>query len=141
MYGTRIARDTVQGYLETAYHVFGDSTFTLQVGEANPALLAGHRDHGVRCSAFLTACNPSSEIADETADVLRQEALAGELAQHGFAFLKGVGRHPSNGWPAEPSFLVMGLNLDTAKEFGTRSDQNAMIWSAADAVPQLMLLS
>ena len=34
----------------------------------------------------------------------------------------------------------MGLNLDTARNFGTRFDQNAVVWNAADAVPQLILL-
>lgn len=137
---TRIAPDTVRAYLETEYHVFGEPAFTLQVGEPSPALLAAHRRWRVQCSALLTACNPLSGMVDEAANVLRQDALGRELSRLGFACLEGVGRHPSNGWPAEPSFLVMGLNLDTARNFGTRFDQNAVVWNAADAVPQLILL-
>jgi len=52
----------------------------------------------------------------------------------------GIGKHPSNDWPGEDSFLVFGLNLEAARALGARFEQNGFIWSSADGVPQLILL-
>ncbi len=51
-----------------------------------------------------------------------------------------IGQHPSNSWAGEESFLVFGVSLEAAKALGRRFEQNAIVWSAADAVPQLILL-
>ena len=131
---------TVQAYLETDYRVHGPAGFTLRVGSPSADLLRAHARHGADCSAFLTACNPFSRPLDAKANAARQAALAETLTGRGLAFLPGVGRHPSNGWPVEESFLVLGLALEDAKGLGARLEQNAFVWSGADAVPQLILL-
>jgi CubicO group peptidase (beta-lactamase class C family) len=76
----------------------------------------------------------------ESENARRQRALASELRSRGLVFVDGVGQHPSNGWPGEPSMLVFGLTLDAARTLGTRLEQNAGVWSGADAVPHLILL-
>jgi hypothetical protein len=131
---------TLQAYLETDYRVHGEPGFTLRVGRASAELLAAHKRRRTDCSAFLTACNPFSQPLDAAANAARQAALAKELSSRSLAFLPGVGQHPSNGWPGEDSFLVFGLTLEAAKALGTRLEQNGIIWSGADAVPQLILL-
>lgn len=131
---------TVQAYLETEYRVHGASGFTLRVGQASADLLVAHKRQKVACSAFLTACNPLSEAFDAAANAERQAALAKELARRSLVFLPGIGQHPSNAWPGEESFLVFGLTLEAAKVLGSRFEQNAIVWSGADAVPQLILL-
>lgn len=131
---------TVQAYKETEYRVLGHPGFILRVGHPSADLTAAHRQHRVDCSAFLTACNPFSQAFDAAANVSRQLALAGELERSGLAFVPGVGQHPAGGWPGEDSFLIFGLSLEAAKSLGERFEQNAFIWSAADAVPQLILL-
>jgi len=35
---------------------------------------------------------------------------------------------------------VPGLSLEASKSLGARFEQNAIVWSGADAVPQLILL-
>ena len=131
---------TVQAYLETEYRVYGEPGFTLRVGQASADLLAAHKRQKADCSAFLTACNPFSEPFDEAANQARQAALAQELTRRSLVFLPGIGQHPSNEWPGEDSFLVFGLSLEAAKALGTRLEQNGLVWSGADAVPQLILL-
>ena len=131
---------TLQAYLETDYCVHGEPGFTLRVGRASAELLAAHKRRRTDCSAFLTACNPFSQPLDAAANAARQAALAKELSGRSLAFLPGVGQHPSNGWPGEDSFLVFGLTLEAAKALGTRLEQNGIVWSGADAVPQLILL-
>ncbi|SAL19857.1 DUF3293 domain-containing protein [Caballeronia telluris] len=135
-----IPRETIQAYLETHYRVHGDTPTTLKVGETNPALSTLHKAHGSECSAFITACNPFSQHSSDELNAARQQALADELKQLGLTFIDGVGQHPSNNWPGEASFLVRGVSLELAKALGTRYGQNAIVWSDADATPQLVLL-
>lgn len=130
----------VQAYRETEYRVLAEPAFILKVGQASAELLAAHKRHKTQCSAFLTACNPFSQPSDAASNAERQAALAKELKQRSLVFESGIGRHPGNGWPGEESVLVYGLTLESAKVFGTRLEQNAFVWSGADAVPQLILL-
>ena len=131
---------TIQAYLETGYHVHAEPPFALSVGQVSSDLLTTHKTHSIGCSAFITACNPFSQMLDEAENQDRQRSLAAELARRGLKFLQGVGTHPSNHWPGEDSFLVLGLNLEAAKALGQRFEQNALVWSASDAIPQLILL-
>jgi len=130
----------VQAYRETAYQVQGPAPFTLQVGQASAALAAAHHQHGVDCSAFITACNPFSRRLDDAANADRHAALGRELRQRGLPSQEGLGRHPSGDWPGETSHLVLGLARDEACALGRALEQNAILWAAADAVPQLILL-
>ncbi|MFN7642255.1 MAG: DUF3293 domain-containing protein [Burkholderiales bacterium] len=131
---------TIQAYTETAYRVHREPGFTLRVGEASDELLAVHSRQGVDCSAYLTAWNPFSRPTDEAANAVRQAELLDALSRLGLVCLPGLGRHPSNEWPGEDSVLALGLDLDEARALGARFEQNALVWSGADAVPQLILL-
>lgn len=114
--------------------------FTLRVGQHSASLLAEQRRRQVECSAFITAWNPFSQSLSAAENASRQTELARELARQGLSFLKGVGQHPSNDWPGEDSLLVFGLSRDAARALGTRLEQNAIVWSGSDAVPELILL-
>jgi hypothetical protein len=131
---------TLAAYRETEYHVHGESPCTLRVGEPSSALAALHARHGVSTSGFVTACNPRSEQRSAAENAARQQRLEHELAAAGIPFVRGEGRHPDNGWPPEPSLLVLGLTLDDAEALGRRWQQNAMLHCGADAVPRLVLL-
>ena len=72
--------------------------------------------------------------------LLPPRLLATALEQRGLAFVSGIGQHPSNTWEGEASFIVYGLALADAKALGVHLQQNAIVWSAADGVPQLILL-
>lgn len=137
---SQISRTTIQAYLETHYCVHGSMPATLKIGEFNASLVAIHDAHAVRSSAFITACNPLSQMLDDAANAGRQLALARELSVWGLTFIDGVGKHPSNDWPGEPSFLVLGVSVQDAKALGLKFGQNAIVWCGGDAVPQLVLL-
>jgi hypothetical protein len=140
LFETSIDASTVQAYLETEYRVHDDEPFTLKVGQVCPALAALHKRHRLDCSAYITACNPFSQILDDEANAERHAALGQELGRRSLASIEGIGQHPSNLWPGEPSYLVFGLTLVAAKTLGTRLEQNAIVWTGTDAVPQLILL-
>ena len=129
-----------QAYLETDYNVHGEMPMKLKVGDFNQTLLSLHEQHKVRSSAFITACNPFSREVDNATNAMFQTELASELQAKGTAFIDGIGKHSSNNWPGEPSFLVFGLSLDDAKTLGAKHEQNAIIWCGPDAIPQLILL-
>lgn len=130
----------LQAFRETEYRVGGEEPFILRVGETAPALAAAHKRHRVDCSAFVTACNPYSQSLDDCENAKRHAALGIELAQRSLSSVEGIGQHTSNQWPGEASYLIFGLTLEAAKTLGTRLEQNAIVWSGADAVPQLILL-
>ena len=135
-----IPQSSIQAYLETNYHVSGASPLTLNIGVANAGLAALHKTHSVESSAYVTACNPYSQALDDSANDARQAVLARELHHHGLTCIKGVGQHPTNGWPGEQSFLVLGLSREEARMLGVRHEQNAIVWCGPDAIPELVLL-
>jgi hypothetical protein len=137
---SNINLDTVQAYLETEYFVRGESDFVLQVGQFSNSLESEHKLRGSDCSAFITAYNPYSNVLDEVDNAKRQKALTDELQRRSLNFADGIGRHPSNQWPGEPSYLVFGLSLEASKTLGVRFEQDAIIWCGIDCIPQLILL-
>lgn len=135
-----IDADTVQAYRETEYRVHGDKPFTLTVDKVCQELVSAHKNHRIDCSAFITACNPFSQVFDSEINAKRHAALGHELSQRNLECIGGIGQHPSNLWPGETSYLVFGMTLDEAKTLGMRLEQNAIVWAGVDAVPQLILL-
>ncbi len=135
-----IDHDTIQAFLETEYHVFGDSPFTLKIGEQNSALAAACKNNHAESSAYITACNPNSKILDDFTNADRQNSLRRELVERNLAFLEAEGKHPSSDWPGEASFLIFGIDLEAASDLSSRMQQDAFVWSGPDYVPQLILL-
>ncbi len=135
-----IQPELIQTYMETEFRVMEEPAYTLHIGRANSDLLDAHKRHRVECSAFVTACNPLSQELTDEANLEKQRILAKELTSRSLEFVSGIGQHPSNKWPGEPSYLVFGLTLEASKVLGTRLVQNAIIWSGSNGVPQLILL-
>ncbi len=101
--------------------------------------MACHKRHRVDCSAFITAWNPFSQPLTAQENEERHQALIAEIKSRSLSFLPGVGQHPSNNWLGEQSVLVLGLSLEAAKTLGRRFEQNAVVWTGRDGVPQLVL--
>jgi len=99
-----------------------------------------HQRAGVTSSVFISACNPHSMPLDAATNGQQQRLLSAALHLHKVAFLDARGAHPSNEWPEEPSYLVLGLALETAKALGRRFDQNAILHSGEEAIMRLILL-
>lgn len=128
-------------YRATLYRVrAGSAPFDLRVDVASEPLAALMRQHGVATAAYLTACNPFSVQAPEAANRAANERLRIALL-HADAFIfHGEAIDPTGVWPAEPSFLALGLALATARELGMRFKQNAILFADDDAVPRLVWL-
>lgn len=70
----------------------------------------------------------------------RQTLLSAALTAEGLRHFPGEGKHPANDWPAEPSFLILGVDMTDAAQLGSEHDQNAVVWCGSEGVPQLLLL-
>lgn len=138
--GAPIDPATLQAYRETEYRVLGTVPAVLRVGVHCADLAILHRAHHVACSAFITACNPYGQIVSDRLNARQQQALVEEISRRGLAAIPGIGVHPTGDWRGEASFFVPGLDRDAAIEVGRRFEQNALIWAAADAVPELVVL-
>ncbi|WP_310387910.1 DUF3293 domain-containing protein [Roseateles sp.] len=143
MFESIIGSGLVQAYRETEYRVHGDEAFTLKVGQASPALAAAHKRYGVDCSAYITAWNPLGEDHEIAVNTQRNAELAAELAQLSLASIEGIegiGQHPTSQQPGEASFLIFGMTLEEVQALGESWEQNAIVWTGANAVPQLIML-
>ena len=139
-----LSSELLRSYEETQYCVNAatpdQAEFVLRVGEISKPLAAVHKKSGVDCSAFVTACNPWSESLPDSENAMRQASLLQALRVRSLRWLDGIGQHPGNQWPGEPSVLILGLSLAAAKVLAQDFEQNAFLWSGADAKPQLVVL-
>ena len=135
-----IDRNTIQAFLETEYQVFGDSPFTLRIGQPNFALATACKRRCAESGAFITAFNPNSKPLDDSANAERHYSLRRELMERNLVFIEGVGKHPSSGWPGEASFFIFGIDLEIARDLSRQLQQDAFVWAGPDWLPQLILL-
>ena len=54
--------------------------------------------------------------------------------------MDGAGADPTGAWPAEKSFLALGVGEEAARNLGNCFHQDAVVWVGPDAVPRLLLL-
>lgn len=137
---SRIPASIIEAYRQTDYRVRAPRPFTLKIGRASQALLRLHTQQGVGSSAFITACNPYSRMLTEDENAERQQRLGEALTREGWRYLLGSGKHISGPWPAEASFLVLGMGRDEACRVAEAFEQNAFVFCAEDGIPQLVLL-
>lgn len=138
---------TLSPELWAAYHAThyqvgnGAAGFTLRIGVYSPELNALLESAVHDCAAFITACNPYSQLCSAQQNQQLQQSLKRELELGGHDLLEGRGVDPSGAWPGEASLLVPGMGLDAARQTGRRFHQNAIVWAGADAIPRLVLLA
>ena len=131
---------TLEAYRQTEYIVFGPPRIILRVDRPSDGLASLHARHACAQSAYLTACNPYSRQTAAHDNARRQGRLLAQLRECGLIHLPGHGKHPGNGWTPEASVLVLDLSLEVGRDLATHHEQNAFLWSGADAIPRLILL-
>lgn len=111
---------------------------TLRVGLPSPALASLLRNAGVQCAAVLTAFNPGARRSPALRNRRSHQQLRALLRQLGYTVLAGRNEDPRRRWPVEPSWLVPGLPLATARSIAARYGQAALVWTDASGTPQLI---
>lgn len=132
--------ELLQAFAETDYIVHHEPPFTMNIGQPCPELKALMAEHNALCAAFITAWNPFSQQLSAKQNEDRQQALLAELKRRGLKFIEGIGQHPSNNWPGEPSVLVLDLEKEVARLLAFHLEQHALVWIPRDAVPTLICL-
>lgn len=138
---TEISQELIEAYRATLFRCGeGSDAFVLRIGAHSAALEDLYTAAGVSTAAYVTAFNPRSEAQSADVNAIAHARLGTELAATGYRLVEGAGEDPEGPWPAEQSYLVLGMQLEAAQEVGRRYGQNAIVWAGADAVPTLILL-
>ena len=96
---------------------------------------------GQQGATFITAENPTGKTVTAEENAANQVRLQQDLTKLGATVLAGAGEGQDPEWPAEASFLAIGLSRAQACELGHRYRQNAIVWIDAGAIPELVLLT
>ena len=132
--------ELLAAYRRTEYRVDdAGHAFVLRIDVPSAELRRCHELFGVSCSAFLTAWNPRSTPTSREQNDVAMSRLEQALTALGCRWLKGEGVDPKGEWPGEPSLLVFGVDEPAGVALANRFDQNAIVWSGADAIPRLVL--
>ncbi|WP_292974916.1 DUF3293 domain-containing protein [Nitrosomonas sp.] len=94
----------------------------------------------IRNAAYITACNPASQMVTPAENQSATIQLHKQLIRYSRFIYPGKSTDPAEQWPAEASFLALGINLATATAIGHKFGQNAILWINTDAIPRLVLL-
>jgi len=138
---TVIAPDKIAAYNSTAYSVeVAELSFVLRINEASPPLRRLYASTGTQCALFITAFNPYGCSCDVAVNEDAHHVLGARLAALTPHVLEGAGRDMSGVWPAEKSFLALGITRDPARQLGIEFGQDAIVWCGIDAIPELVLL-
>lgn len=138
---SEISADKLQAYYKTHYRVFHpENPFILQIGTYSIDLQNLFQQTNHTCAIFITAYNPFGSIQSDEDNLAAHQLMSDHLRSLTEAVWEGEGADPTEQWPAEASFLALGIDHDTARQLGNRAHQDAVIWTGAQAIPELILL-
>ena len=138
---TTIDTSKIDAYLQTDYCVGpSHAPFILRIGVHSKELERLYQDTGQNCALFITAFNPFGAQQSDEANLAAHQQLGDQLRTLTKFVIEGEGVDPGRQWPAEQSFLAVGIDRKTSTLLGKRSHQDAVVWAGADAVPELLLL-
>jgi hypothetical protein len=83
-------------------------------------------NHHAKTMAFITASNPRSLLLSATENKTRNSQLSEKLAD--YKTYRGVGRDARGEWTPEESFLVIGIEKQTALALAEAFEQNAILF-------------
>lgn len=135
-----ISATTIDAYLATRYTVLAGVSFDLRIDCPSPELARIFELNQRCCAAFITAWNPLSVLTSDAENHTAQKKLVAEIRSCGLQYLNGEGADPSEQWPREPSLLIFGLSLESAKDLARKFNQNGFVYAGSDATPHLVLL-
>jgi hypothetical protein len=132
--------DLWQAFEATDYRVSDyPHDFVIRIGQPCKPLEALLWDYSLPSAIFITAYNPQSQRRSPAENQAAQARLRQRLKElHATAVLEGAGIDPMGAWPAEPSFLALGLSLDEGIQLSKEFGQKAFVYVGAGNVPELV---
>ena len=136
-----VATELIAAYLRTSYRALApEGEIVLRIGEPSDAMAQLIRAAGANGAAFITAENPFSEQLSGSENLVRQKCLREDLALLGATVFDGEGQGDDPAWPAETSYLAVGITYDEARDLGIQYQQNAIVWIDATGTPELLMV-
>lgn len=124
----------------TAYWVTGHHgrRFAIRIDSRCAALDELLDAAGATAWAYVTACNPRSQVLEAGENRRRMERLEALVRGRGFTVLPGEAIADEPGWPAESSLLVLGIPESEAVEIARTFAQHAIVAGRAGAEARLV---
>jgi len=130
-----------KAYLETTYSVFVDNErHDIKVGKTIPMVVNQLLEHE-KSGVVLTAFNPRSKSKSIEENHLRNNDLSLHLKKNNYEFYKAVGQGNETLWPAEESFLIIGLSPTEAENLAKEFEQYAYIWLEQNNIANIKFTS
>lgn len=123
-------------YTSSDYQIL-DPKITFRCDQINEQLDQYLRLLGKRSWIFISAANPRSVIQDEKTNAWRNTNLEIDIAKTGFHYAYAVGLATDGHWPAEDSFMVFDIPIETGKALAMKYDQNAILFGRCNKPAQL----
>lgn len=138
-----IDRAKIAAYQDTDYVVrVQQGRFVLRIGQVSPELQALYAETGEDSAVLITAFNPEGARQADALNQAAHEALRGALSALTGLLFEGEGRGTQDnpGWPAEKSFLALGIDREESARLGRQFQQDAVARAGPDGVPELLIL-
>jgi hypothetical protein len=138
---SEISEDKIAAYHATHYRVgmIADG-FTLRIGQHSRELRGLYNSTSQSCGVFITAFNPFGQADGNAESAAAHVRLGDDLRAMSSCVIEGEGADPTGLWPAEKSFLALGIDEESACALGKRWRQDAVVWAGEDATPRLIVL-
>jgi hypothetical protein len=133
----------IAAYQDTDYVVrVRSGHFVLRIGQVSPELQALYAETGKSSALFITAFNPEGALQADMLNEAAHDALRNALSVLTDVLFEGEGRGTEDnaGWPAEKSFLALGIDQEESARLGRQFRQDAVVRAGPDGVPQLLIL-
>ena len=117
-----------RAYEQTHFHVRECTPeLCIRIGSYHEQLDEMLDEHQCDAWSYITASNPASERLSEDQNTGRNRELEALLRSQDLVFYRGDGVGSDPTWPAEASFLVLGISRDAAMHLGRQFGQNAIV--------------
>lgn len=129
--------DLMAAYLKTEYRVQTAGGVTvLGIDQKSDFLERANKMHLTDQCAFITACNPASQLVSDAENEAAMEQMNEEVSERWPKyFAEGV--DPTGTWPPEASYLVMGIDYRDVIELAHKYNQNAFLYAYKEPVLRL----
>jgi hypothetical protein len=127
--------ELIKAYNETSFNVF-EPSISIKIGEENAALSDLLSKFNCVVWAYLTACNPYSELELDEFNERKNNQLKEDLER--YLIFEGEAIGADSSWKPEHSFLVLGITKDAAIKLGQRYRQHAIVYGQIGNKAQLI---
>jgi len=134
-YRANSIEELLKAYTEATYTVF-EQNISIKIGEKNSVLNDLLLKFNCVVWAYLTACNPNSELELDEFNERKNNQLKQDLERYVIFGGEAVGADPA--WKPERSFLVLGINKEAAIKLGKSYKQHAIVFGTLGNKAQLI---